>query len=64
MIREPKNMDNVQLTVVTIDGEEYVKRDTTSCPFGQHERVVAFWDDAGLVTLPMSQVKRITLVFE
>ena len=64
MIREPENMDKLQLTVVTIDGGVYAKRDTTSCPFGKQEHVVVFWDDAGLVTLPMSQVKSVTLHFE
>ena len=64
MIREPENMDKVQLTVITAGGEVYAKRDTTSCPFGQHDRIVAFWDDAGLVTIPIAQVKSITLHFE
>ena len=64
MIREPENMDKLQVTVITTDGKVYAKRDTTARPFGQNERVVAFWDDAGLVTLPMAQVKSITMHFE
>lgn len=64
MIREPEKMDKLQITVVTVGGVVYAKRDTTSCPFGQQERVVAFWDEAGLVTLPMHQVKSVTLHFK
>lgn len=66
MIREPENTDNVQMTVMTIDDKVFSRRDTTSCPFGEHESVVAFWDDTfdDLVTLPMSQVKSVTLHFE
>jgi len=64
MIREPENTDKVQVTVITTDGKVYAKRDTTSCPFGQNEQVVAFWDDSGLITLPMTQVKSVTLHFE
>ena len=64
MIRTPENYKNLTLTVVTIDGYVYANRDTINAPFGESERQVAFWDDAGLVTLPMEQVKSITLNFD
>ena len=64
MIREPKSMEQVSLTVVTVDGEVFEKVDTTSAPFGEQERVVGFWAGDTLRILPMSQVRSVTLHFD
>ena len=64
MVRNPENMNNIQLTIETLDGEVYAKRDTTSQPFGQTEQVVAFWDNKNVVTIPMHQVKKVIMHFE
>lgn len=64
MIKEPKDMESLTLTVVAKDGAVYSKRDTTANPFGQNERVVMFWDESGLVTLPMANVQSVTFHFD
>ena len=58
--------NNLKINITLKDGTEYLGRDIPPKPFGEHERVVSFWDADGraIIIIPMSEVKSIALYEE
>tara|TARA_R110000765_G_scaffold422660_1_gene530592 strand:- start:1248 stop:1439 length:192 start_codon:yes stop_codon:yes gene_type:complete len=63
MIRNPTVTENMTLTVILKDGRQFEKKDITDQPFGEHERVVSFWDGEVVKVFPMAEVAEYHLNF-
>lgn len=63
MIRNPKN-GPAKANIFLKDGTEYLGRDVVERTFGEHDRMVGFWNNDVLVCIPMSEVKRVEFIFE
>jgi len=66
MIKRPEEgkLDTLKLNVYLKDGREYLECDTTPKPFGEHDRIVAFWYAGALYCIPMSEVRQVTMMFD
>ena len=61
---ENTNDPKPKINVILKDGTEYLGKKTTERPFGEHDRIVGFWDGDALVCIPMSEVKRVAIYFD
>ncbi|RLI66867.1 MAG: hypothetical protein DRO67_00395 [Candidatus Asgardarchaeum californiense] len=61
MIREFKNPEYVQITVVLRDGYVYERKDIPEAPLGDGEKYVSFWDDDHIKIIPLDLVDHIKL---
>lgn len=65
MIKEPAGYENATISVFLKDGRSFDRRDMTSSPLGQNERIVCFWaDDCSVVGFPLEIVDRFVMHFD
>lgn len=64
MVRSVQNINSMTISVMTKDGKYFSRADVPESPFGEHERVVSFWDGNNLKVIPMENVKHIMMHFE
>ena len=61
MIKDPANTDTLTLTVKLRNGETFTGVDTPSRPFGDNDKLVAFWLDGKVRIYPMDLVEYIEM---
>lgn len=61
MIKDPSDLKRMTITVKLRNGQLFANKDTTARPFGESERVVAFWQDGVIRTYPMDLVEYVEL---
>lgn len=64
MIKQPPTHTNWLINVTLKDGTEYLGKDIPQAPFGQHDKVVSFWEGESLMIIPMTEVKHTALYFK
>lgn len=62
MVKQPTASD-CKINVTPKDGTEYLGKDIPEKPFGEHDRMVGFWEGDALICIPMSEVKHVAIIF-
>jgi hypothetical protein len=62
MVKKPTSTD-IKINITLKDGTEYLGKDIPEKPFGEHDRIVGFWEGEALILIPISEVKRVALCF-
>lgn len=63
MVRNAKDLTKVVINVFLKDGTSFLGKDISSKPFGDHDRVVSFWEGNVFMVYPLTEVERFELVF-
>lgn len=48
--------ENYKISVFLKDGQTFLNKDIPTKPFGDTERIVAFWNEDKILMIPMDQV--------
>ena len=59
MIKNIENVDNLKIDVLLKTGHMVKGADVTSSPFGDHERVVCWWEGDKVTIVPIADVERV-----
>jgi len=57
MIRDIENIEKTKVSVYLKNGNCFLKKDITSAPSGEHDRIVCFWDDDIIKIFPIDVVE-------
>ena len=63
MIVDPKETNDVTITVALKGGRVFTGKDVPRKPFGDHDNIVSFWMDGALVVYAMKDVDHAELIF-
>lgn len=63
-IKDITGTENIKINVILRDGTQFIGKDITPKPMGEHDRVISFWDERKLKAYPLDLVEYFEYTFD